>query len=185
MQFEQKNPIIFIISGKSRVGKDTVARYITKKVNKQNKKSITLQYSSKLKEYARNITDWDGSDVNKPRELLQYLGTDVIRKNIDDLFFIRLIIDDIKVYSYFFDAIIVSDARFIKELEIPKTNFNQVVTINVRRNIEHPTMDKNTKNHSSELDLDDYDDFDFIIENYGTLLELEDRVNKILEELML
>ena len=38
-------------------------------------------------------------------EFAQELGTDVIRKYIDEDFFINRIIDDIKVYSYYFDAL--------------------------------------------------------------------------------
>ena len=44
--------------------------------------------------------DWDGSEETKPRELLQKLGTDVIRNKLDKAeMFIKRQVDDIEIYS--------------------------------------------------------------------------------------
>ena len=75
-----------MISGKARHGKDTVAGLIEKIYKEKNKSIINLQYSSYIKEYAKKISGWDGSEETKPRTLLQELGTDVIRNKIDSLF---------------------------------------------------------------------------------------------------
>ena len=70
---EKKNMKVFIIYGKARNGKDTVASMIEEYY--KDKKTINLQISSTLKEYAKKMSDWDGSDnETKPRELLQQLG---------------------------------------------------------------------------------------------------------------
>ena len=45
-------------------------------------KMISLQYGSYIKEYAKKISNWDGNEETKPRELLQQLGTNIIRKNM-------------------------------------------------------------------------------------------------------
>ena len=57
---EKKNTKIFIIYGKARHGKDTVAGIIEEYY--KNEKVINLQISSSLKEYAKKISGWDGMD---------------------------------------------------------------------------------------------------------------------------
>ena len=54
---------IFIIGGKARQGKDTVCGMIRKYYSENNIKSINLQFSSYIKEYAKKISGWDGDDT--------------------------------------------------------------------------------------------------------------------------
>lgn len=181
MEIENKNPLIFLISGKARNGKDTTAAMIKNYYEKNNKKVINLQYSSYIKEYAKKISDWDGSEETKPRELLQKLGTEVIRKKIDSLFFVDAIIKDMKVYSYFFDVIVVSDVRTPEETDYPKNNFKNVFSINIRRTNFDNGLTEDQRNHYTEIALDNYDKFDFVLMNDGTLDDLNVKVEKILE----
>ena len=53
---------IFIISGKAGTGKNKVASIIKKIYESKNQKTINLAYASYLKEYAKNILDWDGNE---------------------------------------------------------------------------------------------------------------------------
>lgn len=170
---------IIIISGKARAGKDTTANML--KEICIDKKIINLQYSSYIKEYAKKISNWDGSEETKPRELLQQLGTDIIRKKIDDEFFIKKIIDDIKVYSFFFDVITISDARFKKEIDNIRNVFDNVIAVHiVRPNFDNGLTDEQRK-HPSEVDLDDYDKYDYDLINDGTLDDLKIKVERLVE----
>ena len=170
---------IIIISGKARAGKDTTATML--KEIYSDKKVINLQYSSYIKEYAKKISNWDGSEETKPRELLQQLGTDIIRKKIDDEFFIKKIIDDIKVYSFFFDVITISDARFKKEIDNIRNVFDNVIAVHiVRPNFDNGLTDEQRK-HPSEIDLDDYDKYDYDLINDGTLDDLKIKVERLVE----
>lgn len=180
MEVFDRKPYIFIICGKARHGKDTVASMIEKYY--KDKKIINLQYSSYIKEYAKKISSWDGSEENKPRELLQQLGTNVIREKIDPLFFVDRIIGDIRVYSYFFDAITISDARAKVEVDAPKEKFENVIAIHINRPNFDNGLTEEQKNHFTEIDLDDYDKYDYYIENDGTLEDLEKKVLNILSE---
>ena len=126
MEFIKKNPKIYIFAGKARAGKDTSADILKKYYEQNNKKTIILQYSFYLKEYAKKITGWDGSDENKPRQLLIDLGTGLIRNQINHNFFVDRMIQDIEIYSYYFDVIIISDARLVEELDCPKTKLKNV-----------------------------------------------------------
>ena len=165
---------IFVIAGKARHGKDTVAGYI--KDYYANKKVINLAYGSYIKEYAKKISDWDGSDETKPRELLQELGTEVIRQKIDKDFFVKSICEDILVYSYYFDIITISDARFPDEIEWPKSRFENVISIKVVRDGYDTVLSKKEQKHLTEVALDEYNNYDYVIHNDGTLDDLKNKV---------
>ncbi len=183
MEFENKNPKIIILSGKARAGKDTSAEFIKKYYEKKNKKIINLQYSSYIKEYAKKITNWDGSDETKPRQLLIDLGTNLIRKQIDRYLFVNRMIEDIKVLSYFFDIITISDARLEEELLIPKEKFKNVKLIKVERPNFENGLTNDQKKSLTETGLDNFNNYDYIINNNSDLDYLEKIVDKMLEEL--
>ena len=167
---------IFVISGKARHGKDTVALDIKEIYEKKGLRVINLAYGSYIKEYAKKISDWDGKEESKPRELLQELGTDVIRKKIDNDFFVRRICEDIKVYSYYFDIITISDARFPNELEWPKKIFENVINIRIIRDGYDSVLTKTEQKHLTEVALDEYNNYDYVIHNDGTLEDLKEKV---------
>ena len=141
---------IYIIAGKARHGKDTTAEFIHKIYD--DKKCINLSYGSYIKEYAKKISDWDGSEETKPRELLQQLGTDIIRNKIDENFFIKRLCDDLKVYSYFFDVIVITDARVEEEKVNLKRCFNSVISINVERPGYVNELNENEQKHLTEVE---------------------------------
>jgi cytidylate kinase len=182
MNPEKKEAKIIMVSGKARHGKDTICDFIREYYNDRGLKTLNLQYSSYIKEYAKKISGWDGSDDTKPRELLQQLGTEVIRNKIDPLFFVKRIIGDIRVYSYFFDLITISDGRAKVEIDIPKKELNNVIAIRINRPNFDNGLTEEQKNHFTEIDLDDYDNYDYVIENDGTIEELKKKVLDIIKE---
>ena len=108
MEVNYRNPKIYLLSGKARHGKDTIAGYLKEFYEKDGKKVIFSRAGKYIKFYAMEMTGWDGSEETKPRTLLQELGTDVIRNKLNKAeMFIDRQIDDIEIYSYFYDAIIV------------------------------------------------------------------------------
>ena len=172
---------IFIIGGKARQGKDTVCSMIRKCYSEKGIKSINLQFSSYIKEYAKKISNWDGDDTDKPRELLQELGSEIIRKKIDPLFFVKRMIGDIMVYSHYFDIITISDARFKVEIDSVKENFSDVIAIKVVRPDFDSGLTEEEKKHSTEVDLDDYDKFDYEIINDGSIEDLNKKINSLMK----
>lgn len=173
---------VFIISGKARSGKSTVSELIKKYYENIGLKTIVLAYARYIKMYAQDVSEWDGSDETKPRELLQFLGTEIIRNKINQEFFVKRIVDDIKIYSHFMDVAIISDARFVDEIEYPKNHFKDTVTINiVKPNLVTDLTDKQQQ-HASETSLNEYNKYDYVIVNDGTLEQLEEKVINILRE---
>ena len=113
--------------------------------------------------------------------MLQQLGTNIIRENIDNKFFVKKMIDDIKVYSYFFDTIVISDARFKIEIDDIKNTFNNVIAVRIERPNFDNGLTLEQKKHPSEIDLDDYNKFDYKLTNDGTLEDLKKKVEKLVE----
>ncbi len=178
MEIRKDSAKIFVISGKARVGKDTSANYMKEYYESLGKKVIILQFSYYIKEYAKVLSGWDGSEEDKPRKLLQELGTDIIRNKIDKDFFTKRTIEDIKVFSYFYDVIIISDARFVSEITMVKDSFLDVISINILRDaINELTLEE--KGHITENGLDGYDDYDYVIDNNGSLDDLRNKVIEI------
>ena len=183
MNFISKNPRIYIFAGKARSGKDTCANIVKEYYEQKNLKVVNLQYSSYLKEYAKKIENWSGDDETKPRQLLIDLGTDLIRGQIDKYFFIKRIVDDIKVYSYFFDVITISDARVSEELDIPKEKFTNVKLIGVTRPYHENGLTAEQKNSLTETGLNNYDKYDYVITKDSDIDDLKIKVLLMLEEM--
>lgn len=75
------------------------------------------------------------------------------------------------------DKWIISDTRFINEVAAIKERGGVVVRVNRPADVdENPAESK----HASETALDDYTDWDYVIENDGTLEDLVEKVRKML-----
>lgn len=184
MKIEKRKPLIFIIAGKANSGKDTTADIIRSLALLKNLKSINLQFSSYIKMYAKVISGWDGEELSKPRSLLQELGTEVIRNNIDNDFFIKRIIGDIEVYSYYTDVITISDARMPEELDLIAKAFDNVYKIKIKRPNFNNHLTSTEKVHRTETALDNYNDFDYIIDNDESIEILSEKINNIVGNLL-
>ena len=180
MEYQTKTPKIFLIAGKARHGKDSVGNFI--EAHYKEKKVIRLQYSHYIKEYAKQISDWDGSDETKPRELLQQLGTELIREQIDEMLFVRRMCEDIMVYSYFFDVIIISDVRLEPEITVIQETFPNVTVIHVERPNLVSELSSQQLQHRTEIGLDQFTSYDYHIINDGTLEALEQKVKQMIKE---
>lgn len=167
-------PKIYIISGKASSGKDTVADIIKKNLKE---KTIIISYAFYLKEYAKNILAWDGNNETKPRTFLQEIG-DLV-KSIDSNFLVNRILEDIEVYKHYYKNIIISDARFESEIKCIENKYNYVkIYVYGRDN----NLTEKEKKHNTETSLDGYHDYDFKIDNSGTLEELNKKVLEVLED---
>lgn len=175
-------PIIFIIAGKCHSGKDTVSKYIEKYTTQHNLRFIKLQFSSYIKNYAKLITNWDGNEDNKPRKLLQELGED-IRNNYNNKFFIDRVTDDINILSKYTDIIAITDARLPLEINLIKERFSNSYSIKIVRDNYNNNLPLEEANHITEIALDNYSNFDYMIHN-NNLSDLEDIVNNMLDNIL-
>lgn len=177
MEIIKQEPQIYVIGGKARRGKTTTSQYLITEFKKQGKKPVRLFFIKYVKDYIKDYFGWDGRDETKPREFLQVLGTDIIREKLGKNYFcINRMIEDIEILSCFFDVIVIDDARYKIEIEALKAKFANVISIQLIRNNFDDGLTEKQRNHITELDLDDYDKFDYKIINDETLAVLEEKV---------
>ncbi len=175
------NTKIYFISGKARHGKDTIGNYLKEFYESDGYKVITCSYASYLKDYAMKISNSSFDDNTKPRELLQRLGS-LIRVDLGKSnMLIDRLNDDILIYSNFFDAIIITDVRLKIEINGIKDKYPSAVSIHVNRPNFDNGLTASQKMDMTEIDLDDYDDYDYNIEN-TTLDNLKSQVYDIYVE---
>lgn len=167
---------VFLVAGKAGSGKNEVANII--KGNIPN--TVVTGFSKYIKLFALEFTDWDGRDFNKPRAVLQSMG-DTLR-GVDEDFLTKRIEEDLLVYEKLgIENVIISDVRLINEIEyFKKNNKLDVIAIKVNSTNCKRNLSEEEKSHHTELELDNYNGFDYVINNnYDENLEKE--VKKMLE----
>ena len=164
---------LFIIGGKADTGKNVLAQMIKEYYEKREEKTIITEYSKYIKMYAMEIL----GTTKKDRKFLQDLGEN-IRKNIDHNFFIKRAQDDIGVYQAYFDNIVICDARLIPEITLMKTKYKNCYTIHLLGK-ESNNLSNDEKKHITELEFDNFEDFDYIISNDN----LKEEITKILDDI--
>ena len=172
---------VFLISGKARHGKDTTGNFLQEAYEEKGYKVCRSQISKYLKVYAKDYFGWDGTEENKPRKLLQELGTDIIREKLNKpRFFIDRTIEDIEILGNFFDVMIITDIRLPLEINAIKDNVKDVVSVNIERiNFESPLTVSEQK-HKIENAMEDFKDYDYQITN-DTLDKLKLSAYEIVE----
>lgn len=179
MNLINKEPTIILIAGKARSGKNTTANIFKEKYEKDSKKVILNPYTKYLKMYIEEITSQKYNDDNKPREFLQKLGVELIKEKLGKTnMLINRQIDDIDIYSYYFDVIIIPDVRFENEITNIKNKYNNTYVIKINNNIDN-NLTKEQKEHITETSLDNYNNYDFIINNDNNYQDLKNQVEEI------
>jgi len=177
--YKKRNPLIFILSGKAKSGKDVVANIIKEYYGKD--KCISVAYAYYLKDYLKRMNKYNENEKAKYRSLLQEFGIDFLGKYIDSKFLINRLLEDVEVFSYFYDVIIITDARLVDEIEIVKNKYQNVITIKITtKNNNNLTPEQN--NHITETALDNYTEYDYEIENNDDLESLSKKIKSIVSE---
>ena len=185
MEINNRKPKIILIAGRARTGKNQIAEYIKEYYEKTKKKVVISPYTKYLKSYIEEITNQKIKEENKPRDLLQQISSEIIKKELGmQNFFINRQIEDIKIYSYFMDVIIIPDVRFPNEIDIIKEKFSNVISIGVKRKNFISPLTKKQQEDITETALDDYHNYDFEVENdeksklKNSILEIIKRLEK-------
>lgn len=174
--------LIIGFHGRAGAGKDTAADSVDD--------AIKLAFVKPLKDAAKilfNFTDEQLYDNklkevidkkwnNSPREILQWLGTDVLRNDISEDFFLIHMKQRIENVYDIYDIIIISDCRFPNEAEFIR-NIGGVV-IEITRDDANEGGTEHSE-HISEQKLP-RDLVDYVIENNGTKDELFKKVNDLI-----
>lgn len=171
---------VILVSGKAQNGKDTVASILHNKLSEAHYRVLTTHYADLVKYVCRNYFGWDGNKDEKGRQILQYVGTDVVRKQ-NPTYWVDFVVMMLKYSQENWDYVIIPDCRFPNEVTaMIESGFDTIHLRVVRPNFKSPLTEEQQK-HSSETALDGMVP-DFYIENIGTLADLETITSKWIKE---
>ncbi len=161
-----------------------------------NKQCDKERYELELK------TNWQTAYKHQytVREILQLVGTDAMRNVIHENVWVNALFSDYKPqdapYKYLGDLLedkhhkvlnnpnwIITDTRFPNEAEAIKSRGGLLIRVNRINSTPqdgHTYVNKQARTHPSETALDNYNGFDEVIDNNGTIEELIEKVKLIL-----
>lgn len=170
---------VVCISGKAQHGKDTTASMIKDYLESHGERVMVAHYADLLKYICRTFFGWDGNKDEKGRHILQYVGTDVIRKKAPD-YWVDFLSEFFEIFDSEWDWVLIPDTRFPNEVELMKTKFGATHVRVARPNFISP-LTAEQQNHPSEVALDEYIP-DCYICNNGDLDALRETVNTFIKE---
>lgn len=162
--------LVVLVSGYATSGKDTFSDMLIRRIPGAKKYS----FARELKIIAAEHFGWDGKKDERGRRLLINIGRTGREYNIN--LWVDKVIDRIKAELP--ALAVVSDWRFKNEFYRMVEIFGRenVITVRVIREGIQMIYDP------SEMDLDDFQEFDCFVYNNGTLEELQTTVERYIEE---
>ena len=154
---------VICISGKARHGKDTAAARIEDELRYKGYKVLVAHYADLLKYICRTFFGWNGKKDEEGRRILQYVGTDVIRKQIPN-YWVDFIISILTLFKNEWDYVLIPDCRFPNEIERLKQSGIETYTLRIERENFKSDLTEEQLNHISETALDNFK-FDCVIKN--------------------
>lgn len=171
--------LIITISGQAQHGKDSTAKIVQEKIE-VNGNTLIVHMADYLKFICKTYFNWDGNKDEKGRHLLQYVGTDKVRKIFPN-FWVDAVMNFIKAFGDDFGYILIPDCRFPNEVEIFRKHGYQVLAINVKRLNYENCLTPEQRAHPSECSMKDFN-FDYCIESESGIDNLSVEVDKLLDK---
>lgn len=171
---------VYAISGHAQNGKDTVAGMMAQKFRERGEKVLVAHYADLLKYICRTYFGWDGQKDEQGRQLLQYVGTDIVRKKAPN-FWVDFIVSILTLFDGTWDEVLIPDSRFPNEVNELKAHGFDVQHLRVVRTDFVSPLTAAQLQHPSETALDHVAP-DFTIVNSGTLEDLEAQIETYMEE---
>lgn len=170
---------VILISGKAQNGKDTVAKILEAQLCHKGYRVLITHYADLLKYICKTYFGWNGLKDESGRRILQYVGTDVIRKQ-NPSFWVDFEMMILKYFHANWDYVIIPDCRFPNEINTVRENGFESIHIKVtRKNFDSP-LTKEQRYHPSEIALDNVKP-DIYINNDGTIPDLKRTIIEILK----
>jgi hypothetical protein len=144
-----------------RAGKDTSCDYLIQKYG-----GVKLSFAEPLYQILNYAQDVCGFEHSKDRKFLQYIGTEWARTINDDVW-VDLLIKKVNGLSNH-SNIFVSDLRFKNEFKVLKSL--GFICVRIKGKVSDNLDGWN--NHQSDLELQNFDGWDFTISNDSTLDDL-------------
>lgn len=183
-------PVLIGLSGKAGSGKDTVGDYLVEMFDFRK-----LSFAEPLKKGASVLFDIPEETLHSrekkeevdprygrsPRELLQWLGTDVLRNQIDEKFFLNHMSGRLdKILLEKGHQVVITDVRFDNEAELVRSYGGQVWKLDASVRLPTSCLSGETKHHVSEEGPKFSPANDKVLDNNGTKAALIRKVDSLL-----
>lgn len=142
-----------------------------KELKKTGERVLVTHFGDPVKFVCSSFFDWNGKKNEAGRTLLQYVGTDKVRKRVPG-FWAKFIAEILIIFNDEWDYVLIPDLRFPNEIEMLRDYGLDVQAIRVERPRASSDLTNHQKEHISETALDDYN-FEHIIVNDGGLNDLK------------
>ena len=173
---------VVAISGKAQHGKDTTANFLKSELEANGCKVLITHYADLLKYICTAFFNWDGQKDEHGRQLLQYVGTDVVRAKRPD-FWVEFVTGVLNLFDGQWDYVLIPDCRFPNEVtHLTYAGFDTFHVRVIRENFESP-LTPEQQMHPSETALDDFP-YSFMVLNYSSLADLEYFSKLLAQEIM-
>ncbi len=171
---------VILISGKAQHGKDTTAKIMKEEFETHGDKVLIAHYADLVKYICRSFFNWNGKKDEYGRHLLQYVGTDVIRKEKPD-YWVDFLSDILRFFPDEWDVVVIPDTRFPNEIDRMREAGLPVTHVRVLRSGFASPLTEEQQNHPSETALDHVEP-DSWISNAGNMGDLVAAVQEWLKE---
>lgn len=171
---EAEFPIHIAIAARQRSGKDEAALYILNKIPGK-----LLKFADPVYDIMYKIQTLLKIPLEKDRNLLRAIGD--WGRNKDENFWVNALFNRMLLFHNY--HVVISDARYFNELKECKRNGFIIIKIETDPEI-CIARGASIEPHSSEVDMDLYEDYDYVITNNGTLKEFHSKINSILSDIV-
>ena len=181
----QRQTIVIPVSAQdtgAQSGKDTFACIFEQQVTAKGKKVWVTHHADLLKQMAKDIYKWDGKKNEPGRGLLQFLGTDKVRKKRPD-YWVEHILGQLDVIDGDIDYVVIPDSRFPNEINAYKEAGYKTINVDIQRPGYDNGLTEEQRNHPSETALRGYP-ANVVIVNDGTLDDYAAKIAVFVEQLM-
>lgn len=172
---------VICISGKAECGKDTTADAMECILRLGGKSVLVTHFADLLKYMCSTYFQWDGNKDEKGRELLQHIGTDIVRE-YDPEFWVRFVRDVLVIFDGYWDYVLIPDTRFPNEIECLRREEFDVHHIRVIRPGHSGSLSEAQQKHSSENALLNFP-AEYTVLNDGDMTDLILKVMDIIADL--
>lgn len=164
--------MLILLSGKLKAGKDTVAKYLVEEYGFER-----FAFADKLKELAKDHFNWNGEKDQVGRDLLIAIGNAV--RDLDQDAWVNYVKRKIaETYADKDFNIVISDTRYLNELNFGKDWFGKIIRIS--RDVNYTPNERFIiENSVSETQLDNIE-FDYYLDNNGSIEDLHESIDKMM-----
>lgn len=143
---------------------------------------LITHYADLVKYVCEKFFDWDGVKDEAGRSMLQYVGTNKVRKRSPD-YWVNFIASMLTFFDGEWDYVIIPDCRFQNEIGVLRSHGFDVTHVRIVRPNCVSTLTTTQQSHSSETSLDSVKP-DFEVENSGSIVDLSIKALYVLADIM-